>query len=51
LDPIYQRIICYEKTFFVINAYQDKKLKEELVYNVVDILGKNDFKESQNLLK
>ena len=35
LDPIFKKVIGYEKIFPVIAIYQDKKLKEETVSRVV----------------
>jgi hypothetical protein len=42
LDPIYHRILGFEKSFFIVNAYQDRKLKEDLVYNILDTIEKNN---------
>lgn len=36
LDPIYQRILGFEKIFFIVNAYQDRKWKEDIVYSILD---------------
>lgn len=43
LDPIFRRITGYQQIFGIIGSYQDKKIKEDLVYNVMEILEKNNY--------
>ena len=48
LQPIFRRIVTYQQVFPVIGVYQDKKLKEETVSKVIDIVQKN-FDSQKNI--
>ena len=41
LEPLFKQIVKYQQIFPVIAIYQDKKLKEETVSKVIDIVQKN----------
>ena len=45
LEPIFKRIIGYQQSFSIISSYQDRKIKEDLVYNVLDVIEKNNYME------
>ena len=47
LDPIYQEVKAHQNIFRVIGIYQSKKLKEDLVYSIMDLLEKNEGGESE----
>lgn len=40
LDQVYKRVLSYEYIFNIIGVYQDKKIKEDIVSNVIELLDK-----------
>jgi Fe2+ or Zn2+ uptake regulation protein len=43
IEPIYRRVLSHQEIFTVVGVYQNRRLKEDLVYSVLDILEKSNM--------